>query len=140
MDGKVYLARRRNLLGVPHQIFFFSIQRYGSYYFIYPVTQFFSNFHLLTFIYTKSSSSCDQLPYITITWSTAVDQEKYTAPCYRVEYANSDRKSKSVHTRYDQVVVLLCRIGHYKIIHSYLLTRDDSSIYLSMMFSPLNLL
>ena len=34
---------------------------------------------------------CDQLPYVTITWSTAVHHEKYTAPCYRVEYAYSDR-------------------------------------------------
>ena len=35
--------------------------------------------------------SCDQLPYIMITWSTAVYHDKYTAPCYRVKYANSDR-------------------------------------------------
>ena len=35
--------------------------------------------------------SRDQLPYITITWSTAVDHEKYRTPCYRAEYANSDR-------------------------------------------------
>ena len=33
----------------------------------------------------------DQLPYIMITWSTAVDHEKYTAPCYRPEYDKSDR-------------------------------------------------
>ena len=26
-----------------------------------------------------------------IMWSTAIYHEKYTAPCYRVEYANSDR-------------------------------------------------
>ena len=98
MDGKVYLARRRNLLGEPQ--INFSIQRYRSYYSIYPVTQFFSSnfsrhlsyFHLLTFIYTKSSSSRDQLPYITITWSTAVYHEKNTtSTCYRVEYTNSDR-------------------------------------------------
>ena len=43
------------------------------------------------FIYTKSSLSRDQLPYITITWSTAVYHKKYMAPCYQVEYANSDR-------------------------------------------------
>ena len=35
--------------------------------------------------------SRDQLPYITIMWSTAVYHEKYTAPYYWVEYANSDR-------------------------------------------------
>ena len=35
--------------------------------------------------------SRDQLPYNTIMWSTAVYHEKYTAPCYRVEYDNSDR-------------------------------------------------
>ena len=35
--------------------------------------------------------SRDQLPYIMITWSTAVYNEKYTAPCYRVEYTNSER-------------------------------------------------
>ena len=34
--------------------------------------------------------SRDQLPYITIAWSTDVYHEKYTAPCYPVEYANSD--------------------------------------------------
>ena len=35
--------------------------------------------------------SRDQQPYIMITWSSAVYHRKYMAPCYQVEYANSDR-------------------------------------------------
>ena len=79
MDGKVYLARRMNLLGEPHaKLITFVAEPDKRFPFSGsdPVIPFilllnfshrisgdtFNNFHLLTFIYTKSSLSRDQLP------------------------------------------------------------------------------
>ena len=57
--------------------------------------------------------SRDQLLYIMITWSTAVDHEKYTAPCYRFEYANSDRINFGIKERFTiqnaYIMQIICR-------------------------------